>query len=171
MILVAALLGIWYALSVCNQFPFEVNKLIRSRDVFHLVPRWTFFAPNPGVTDYHLVYRSVSVGTEGACWQEIAWNRQRPWYSFAWNPTKRLRKLQLDITQSILRLYQDDELLPQAAIVLTIPYLLLLNVAATQVRDQAADFVQFAIVQTFGFQPRQPPEVLIASALHGVSRE
>src|SRR5580704_14833532 len=86
--------SVWCLLSILNQLPLAMNERVRRLDIFHLVPRWTFLAPNPGISDYHLVYRVRRHAGDRDAWQEIHWTIDRTWFSCVWNPTKRRRKLQ-----------------------------------------------------------------------------
>jgi hypothetical protein len=51
----------WFSLSVLHQVRLFSSKMGRF-DPLGLLPRWTFFAPNPGIYDYHIVYREVNDG-------------------------------------------------------------------------------------------------------------
>src|ERR1035438_8015564 len=139
--LIVFILSAWCLLSVLNQLPLAMNERVRQLDFFHLVPRWTFFAPNPGISDYHLVYRIKRQTDEFDAWQEIHWLGGRNWFSCVWNPTKRRCKLQLDATMAIMSLYRQNAALEEGALVLTIPYLLLLNAVCSHCSDQDADSI------------------------------
>src|SRR5690348_12432463 len=56
-ILIALFFLGWFILSILNQFGFAWFDKITRHDHFSLLPLWTFFAPNPGQSDYHLIYR------------------------------------------------------------------------------------------------------------------
>lgn len=45
------------AATIANQFHSWCPDWLKAADVFGLIPVWTFFAPNPGMTDYYLLYQ------------------------------------------------------------------------------------------------------------------
>src|ERR1051326_1455357 len=90
---VIAVLVIWFILSVLNQLKWKWFELIRQFDYFSLLPFWTFFAPNPGQTDYHLTFRDKLADGLMTEWKEIEIGAPRYWYCFIWNPEKRSKKV------------------------------------------------------------------------------
>jgi hypothetical protein len=63
-----------------------------------ILPVYTFFSPNPGKVDSHLLYRdSKSEGNTSVTeWREVITIPKRQAYSFIWNPEKRINKLVID---------------------------------------------------------------------------
>ena len=58
---IAVFFGAWAMLSALNQFGHgRLIRPVKQRDLFSLIPIWTFFAPRPGITDFNLVYRDRS---------------------------------------------------------------------------------------------------------------
>jgi hypothetical protein len=168
-ILIIFVLSLWCVLSLWNQLTFAFGEGLRRFDAFQLLPRWAFFAPNPGITDYHLVYLLKSHTRDFDAWQEVSWSSGRAWSSCVWNPTKRYYKIQFDAINAIMSICRDNSTYEEGALVLTIPYLLLLNIACSHSCTQQADSIQFAIVQTHGFEPRKEPTVVLRSRLHSFS--
>ena len=167
-LLVAAILAIWLVLSVLNQVNWKPNSAIRRADIFHLIPRWHFFAPRPATFDYHFVYRTLSAGHDVVQdWEPILEIPRRTLLSSVWNPTRRLRKLRVDATQALLRSSREKGGGERDIVLLSLPYLLLLNSACSRSRDDAA-FVQFAVLRTHGFESDRPPQVMIRSELHAI---
>ena len=167
-ILIIFILSIWSVLSVLNQLPFAMGEGLRRFDIFQLLPRWAFFAPNPGITDYHLVYRLKRHTRDFEAWREVSWSTGRTWSSCIWNPTKRYYKLQFDAINTIMSICRDNPDYEEGALVLTIPYLLLLNIVCSHYCPQQADSIQFAVVQTHGFEPRKEATVVLRSRLHSL---
>src|SRR3954470_12564692 len=94
---VALALGGWFVVAVLNQFRFRWFDRVRRRDRLYLLPAWTFFAPNPGRSDYHLVYRDRRRDGSLTDWREVPLGAPRRPYSCVWNPRKRARKALSDI--------------------------------------------------------------------------
>lgn len=61
----------WLAASILNQFRFSWFQRFRQYDSFSLLPIWSFFAPNPGQSDYHLVFRDRQHDGSHSEWSEI----------------------------------------------------------------------------------------------------
>ena len=55
----ATILTIWFVLSALNQID-PISTRLAPYDPLGLLPRWTFFAPHPGIYDYHLLYRECA---------------------------------------------------------------------------------------------------------------
>jgi hypothetical protein len=153
----------WFVLSVCNQFNWRRLRSLRYGDKFRLLPIWTFFAPNPGMTDYHLVVRNVGHDGTPYAWVEHCPPEIRPAWTSVYNPTKRYRKCITDCTQSMLTLssFRDE----QTTLQLSVPYLAMLNLVCGLGSTKRAHSCQFAIVQTTGFAA-DDPSVIFRSAVH-----
>lgn len=153
----------WLILTVLNQFNFDFNIHFRRHDHGHLIPRWTFFAPNPGTADYHIVYRDLDAdGAPCGGWIEVP-IPIRSSLALVWNPQKRSRKVVTDMSQSLLRIARVNEL----SATVSIPYLAMLQLVVTHAPPQPNGTQrQFAIVQTFGREPTSQPVLIYRSALH-----
>ena len=55
-ILLYSIVTLWLVITLLAQHP-RFQSVINRFNGLHVIPRWTFFAPNPGVRDYHLVIR------------------------------------------------------------------------------------------------------------------
>ncbi len=162
---VTAALVLWLSVSILNQFQPAWLRVIAGRDVFALLPYWTFFAPNPGQSDYHLVYRDrFTDGTLGD-WQEIEITERRTLWSFVWNPEKRRRKILSDVVTMLGNHARDGQAVGNE-IMLTLPYLLLLNVISQLPRLPEVSHRQFVVVETFGFTPTDTTRVILRSDFH-----
>lgn len=166
-----AVYGLWLLLTICNQFDGQ-NAVIRLVNSLIVIPRWTFFAPRPGIHDYHLLYRIRSSTGEVQPFREIPIrNPHRSLSAAVWNHRKRLPKMLADIvtllTQSMgaLRAQRRDA----ALLKLTFYYLVLLHIVGTYCQhEEAGCNVQFALVQTEGHLFQLAPEVLFSSDYHPV---
>lgn len=163
-IAVAALLGAWCALTVAAQFPDVRRRVVAPIDFFGLIPLWTFFAPNPGTSDFHLLYRHRLVGGSIGSWREVQGPRNRSLRKAFWNPEKKAGKAIVDMVMDLARMveYREPSYLP-----LTIPYVALLNTVSAEPYSELSDAVQFVIIETFGYdEGRQPPAVRALSGFH-----
>lgn len=97
---ISAVLLAWFALSVVNQFNKALLENFGIKDPFALIPNWTFFAPEPGVTDFRLLVQFKKEDhLLGA--QEIEIYRSsflRPLF----NPHKLIQKATFDVSQAQL---------------------------------------------------------------------
>lgn len=166
-VFVISILTLWLTLSVIFQFhpsfnPSWFSAIVR-HDLFGLLPRWTFFAPNPGTSDYHLLYRDQLEDGNLIGWVEIPMVEERKPFSFIWNPEKRSKKILLDVTMSLIE--EKDRLKGKNALMLSLPYLILLNVVVHHGRKTCGTRCQrqFILVEKFcGSEPR----ILLISAFH-----
>lgn len=153
------LLGFWFFISVLNQLRVKWFKSIKYRDIFALIPSWSFFAPNPGRTDYHLMARFETDKNTLSPWQNLNINKKSS-LSGIWNPNKRMQKTLTDCTSEIKFLkidYNSD------SIELTNAYLTLLSIALKYKQPNASK-IQFSIIETYGyFNPSQPNPILISN--------
>jgi hypothetical protein len=155
--------SLWFVLSVLNQFGRgALIRPIKRRDALSLIPVWTFFAPRPGVTDYHVLFRDR--GRDGRCgpWHEVQPDQSR-WLKGLWNPEKRVRKGTTDVCNMLMRL-------PIAKlgkkVYLQVPYLTLLHHVCEEPRTEVSFLRQFAVVRTFGLGSTREPHVVFVSAPH-----
>ena len=159
---VACVLLLWFALSVANQFNSGWMTAILVHDQFRLIPRWTFFAPNPGIDDYHLMVRDFLEDGSATPWVEIRIGNVRSRFCAIWNPNKRFIKMVHDCVVWLTLLNHQDgstsEQLQQS-----IPYKILLQHAWNVKRVEGSVRRQFGIVQTTGRGKSRRPELLLAS--------
>ena len=102
----AALFLIWFVASVAWQFR-SVREHSATPSVFgafRLLPIFTFFAPIPGMADYHIAYRDRDEAGTVSPWREAPVIRRRRLFDFAWNPRKRIHKLVADSLNEIKQL-------------------------------------------------------------------
>lgn len=162
---VGSVFAVWFILSVINQFGFRWFDHMLEIDYFSLIPYWTFFAPNPGQTDYHLVYRDRLPDGSTTSWREVVLTEPRGLISFIWNPKKRSKKVLSDVAMSIARIVRTDPRTEQFVIV-SFQYLLILNYLTKSLPAPAGVERQFAIVETAGFFREGPPSVVLRSDFH-----
>lgn len=164
-ILVVALYISWSVLTVLNHFDFHwFWRSVSSRDIFRLIPRWTFFAPHPGVHDYFLILRE---GAENRWtgWVTISRYTGRKWWHLFVNPEKRIYKIYADVAASFVR---DSARASDYIRIMhmQIPYFLLANLAQSSCSHADCELYQFSLVRTHGIAAEREKEVLFISEVH-----
>jgi hypothetical protein len=164
---IGTLLCVWFLLSVLNQFSFSfINKTMARLDRLYLLPVWTFFAPNPGCTDYRLVYRDIISPELPSSWNEIPLVQERKCIDAFWNPDKRRSKAVFDLVQSLLIFRSKNP--DSAAVMISLPYIALLHYVGHLPRRGDVKYRQFMIVQTHGIFTDANLEILMRSEIHSV---
>ena len=165
---VVALVTLWLVVTVFSHVA-PLRKWIRpitNYDICAAVPIWTFFAPNPGRTDVHLLYRDRDEFGKTTAWRNIVVERRSVWWSL-WNPKRRIGKGMVDVTPDLVSNTQYEERAPVSKKkVLEFGYLLLLNYVCRQPADFRAQTRQFAVARTQGHRTEHKPEVIFLSAFH-----
>lgn len=165
-IIIGLVLAGWLAASVLNQLNFKWFDGIRQRDAFSLLPIWSFFAPHPGQSDYHVVYRDRRADGSLSGWNEIQISDVRRPYSWLWNPEKRSKKVISDVVAMVADASSGA---PRGnGLMLTLPYLLVLNVVSHLAAEPTATHRQFLILETYGFEPVAPARALLQSDFHAL---
>ena len=159
----------WLLLTIGNQFQGRASRWVRSVDLFNIVPRWTFFAPQPGRTDIHLLYRGMSDAHGHGQWREAYPVTIRSWWTVIRNPEKRRRKAIVDLANRLVQTASDGEDDP-GRITIGIPYLAFLNfVSGLDDGHTSLEMRQFALVASEGPQSTAAPRVLARSGPHMVA--
>lgn len=131
-ILLYSIVTLWLVITLLAQHtrfrPFS------SIDAFHVIPRWTFFAPNPGIRDYHLVIRDRCRDGRTSGWKSVPIYSARPRFGYLWHPQKRSSKIMNDAIQSI-KLLLKRENVGATGLPFTMPYLLLYIALLTPCRQ------------------------------------
>jgi len=159
--------SVWFLLTVAFQKNNPLSRLTTRFDRFTLIPKWSFFTPDPGASNYHFVYRSRDEETSVSPWLELNLSPRGMFFPL-WNPRKRYR-------EGMIELFQ---LLALASITcsadrlqFTAPYVILLDVARKRLGDSLSlqAFYQFALVETRGPSGASVPLVRFYSLTHPVS--
>ena len=167
-IALAVVLSMWFLLSVANQVPALRRVFNGTLNSFCLLPALGLFAPEPSDVDYHLAWRDrMSDGTIGT-WHEIAFE-PAGWWRAGWNPNGRYGAAILQLVSALSIL--DGAVAPtyrngERILLLSLPYLVLLNVVVGQPRDRDSVARQFMIVETTGFGADRKVAVGISSPFH-----
>lgn len=164
-IMVTVILIIWFILSILNQFHRgRWIRRVKRYDVLGIIPVWTFFAPNPGRTDYYLLYRDFSSDGTISPWHEIDVHSKRRFRAI-WSSSRRVGKAIGDLHRILLRPRSKDDPYNKSRLI-EVYYILLLNFILKQPRDFRAEKRQFMIAETKGFDFRSDPQILLISHPH-----
>jgi hypothetical protein len=137
-------------------------RVVRRADVLGLVPGWSFFAPNPGTVDYHLLARTRRPDGSTGPFTEIA-PPVSPLRRSIWNPGKRVRKAIFDCGQELVLLPVEE----LGAVEYTLSYLALLSLVTSRTDCTGAASIQFLVLQSG--PSLGEPELLIRSRFHPVA--
>jgi hypothetical protein len=162
------ILTAWLIISLLSQLQVKLVAPLKAHDVFSLIPNWSFFAPRPGTSDYHLVYRDLGADGEWGKWREIPLAERRTLMGAIWNPQKRRTKTLSDVVRGLIRLAHDRVLNDFS---LTLPYLSILNYISAFPRSSACLQTQFMILQSEGFLDERDPAFLFLSNAHNLYAE
>ncbi len=157
------ILAAWFLISALAQLKWAPTKWLKAHDHFSLIPNWSFFAPRPGTSDYHLVFRDTDSNGAAGQWREIPLADKRTLWGAVWNPQKRRTKTLSDVVRGLVILSQDRTLRDYS---LTLPYLAILNYISSIPRSGPSVQTQFMILKSEGFYSERDPQFLFLSKEH-----
>ena len=170
--IVTVFLAFWFLITIVCQFrDTTLSTFFKQKvDVFGLIPLWTFFAPNPGKRDYHLLYRDKITEDNYSEWLEMDITEERTFWSWLWNPEKRDKKILSDVVQSLVTMipaYRKEEL-SLNLLMFSMPYIIVLH-AVSQRQKQSEDvYRQFMLAETSGYQKETNPSLVLLSTFHQI---
>ncbi len=171
-------LGLWFLVSALSQLNFATSekngkdfsfgllnatRALKARDIFSLIPNWSFFAPRPGTSDYHLLFRDIDLSGQCGKWRELSLADARTLTGAIWNAPKRSRKVLSDVVRGLVRLAQDKS---RKDFCLTLPYLAILNYVSSLPREDRSVRTQFMILMSHGFISELDPQFVFMSNVH-----
>ncbi len=159
----AGVFALWFLVSIAGQLPIALQRRLRRHDAFGLVPQWTFFAPRPGVTDVHLLYRDWAGDRTVGPWREIHLRTARRWWHCLWNPNKRAKKALLDMSQELAAAAR---VLSPIAVQGSMPYLLALAFVSRQPHAPGTELTQFMLMRSPGTLRQAEAQPVFVSARH-----
>jgi hypothetical protein len=172
-LLIMCILLCWFVATVICQFKeTRLSKFIRNKiDILSFVPLWTFFAPNPGKRDYHLIYRDKYDEGVVSEWKEIEITEERYWWSFLWNPQKRDKKVLSDIIQNLITLVPEYKRVgaDNNLIACSLPYIIVLGAVSRQDTDEKkirCTARQFMLAESTGYQEEPTVGFILLSLFH-----
>jgi hypothetical protein len=163
---VATLLGLWLGASVIHQLSPAWWQRLARRDSLSLLPGWSFFAPNPGCEDTHVVYRDQCDGRWSE-WRALTAPPTGTRWRWFWQPQRYTRKAAADLANGLRRSagrYRDA---PRASL-LSNAYVALLQWVSSQPADLGVSHRQFAILTSSGFDRQQELAMLFLSEAHSL---
>lgn len=156
-------LGTWVVLTALSQTNGRVAQTIRSHDHFGLIPRWTFFAPNPGTSDYVLVYWDRYLDGSLSEPHEVELIAPRRLTHIFWNPDKRAQKVVIDSLQSLLALARQ---LGAEGLPTTLPYIVVAGFILNLPTSPLVEARQFAVFEREGYESQNQPRMIVSSMFH-----
>lgn len=190
-ILVSLVLAAWMVLTILNQLDRGraiIASLLRY-DLFSVIPIWTFFAPNPGRTDTHIVYRDVYHDGALTNWRALELS-SRPGLFVLSHGERRVLKGIVDMQHELLsERYLSPALSPENPgppseiesnrpfrpaspdIVFTTPYLALLSLVTHASHDLFTTGTQFALATSAGPEWDANATVLFVSGRHAIAAQ
>lgn len=159
--LALSVLGLVFVLSAVCQIRWSGEKRLRALDLFSWLPSYNFFAPNPGVHDFHLLYRDRLPQGGVTGWRELPLTRGRGWLDCLWNPGRRCKKALYDAAGDMLGASAKGLDIRWSA-----SYLLLLTYVSGLPRLHEAEGTQFLIMRSSPATPEVPPREIMHSDFH-----
>lgn len=167
-VVVVACLALWLAISVLAQVRGSLVRRLKRHDYCALIPAWSFFAPNPGMSDYHLYFRDRLASGALSFWRELPIEREPSVLRAVWNPQKRDAKAFVDYVGELRSLARDY---PLRNLQLTLAYQAVCNRVCAEPTSFAAESRQFAIVESHGYYDAEAPALTVLSNFHRLTRE
>ena len=159
--------SVWFLLTIAFQRNNPLSRLTTRFDRFTLIPKWSFFTPDPAASNYHFVYRSLDDETSVSPWLELNLSPRGILFPL-WNPRKRYREGMIELFQ-LLALSSINH--SAERLQFTAPYVILLDVARKRLGGSLSPkaFYQFALVETRGPSGASAPRVRFYSLTHPVA--
>jgi hypothetical protein len=169
-IIIFTFFGLWFILSVVFQFNTSIKTGMARLDIFGLLPSWSFFAPTPGTSDYRLAYRDCRKDGNWSFWKEVNVYKEHSPFRFIWNPSKVETKALSDIVQILFKELNSEvyKKCPEV-IVITNPYLALLQKVVSEPKEEETLQRQFAILSSSGYDGKRKIQPLFISCTHKIA--
>jgi len=150
----SALVAIWLVATAAMNLPGSDRLLRRSSSssrLYSLIPKWAFFAPRPVTHDVTLLYRDRMTGGGRAlsAWS-VAINvpRRNLLFQMVWNPSSRSSKAVSDASNMLIAsIHQSNATPDDKSLMVSVPYLILLNRVCAFARPPDAEARQFVLAQ------------------------
>jgi hypothetical protein len=167
-ILTIAFYGAWLFITLISQTRYKWNVRVFSFDIFRLIPVWTFFAPNPGVSDYNLLLRSRLNNGTLTGFTSIPLRGRKNIGVALFNPKRRLQKALHDHAQAITMQVAGGNIKEENKdnIKLTFNYISILNYCVKLPSVAGSSSLQFMILESFGYHELQEPQLVLNSGFH-----
>lgn len=158
-------LAAWFLVSVLSQHPQRSFDKFRKFDKIGLViPNWRFFAPEPAVHDFHVLYRTQDQTGDIGPWSEAFSVEERRLRHAVWFPGRRKEKAVFDVAIDLMSLLAADEQTRQQ----TPSYQLVSSAIRRSIRQNpeaaGAEYFQFMIVLYSGYDETGDPQYRFVSS-------
>lgn len=163
-VVIESVLCAWWITTLLSQHAQrQFDRLRRYDRVGLVIPNWRFFAPEPAVHDFHLLYRLRDAEGDVGQWQEAFVVEERQWRHAVWFPARRSEKAVFDVCIDLMGLgtmAPEDRAKAPA-------HRLIANAIRRRIRESgcadAQDF-QFLLVLYTGYEESGEPEYRFVSA-------
>lgn len=161
-------IAFWGLFSIVYQF--KINPLQKLPKEFTvLLSRWSFFAPNPGTYEFHLLFRSKEVSGKINDWKKIGTTENRHLSNAIWHPEKRAKKL---IIGSIRTLAASQfENVEDISCQKNMGYLHLLSFIMSFPHQKDEISRQFLVIKKDTYQSPKDLELVIQSKFHKLKKQ
>lgn len=146
--------------SVLENSPDSYNQELRKYAFGWTIPKWRFFAPNPGVQNVHLLIRETIPGQPAERWRDITPISSHTLLSVAWNPKSRGPKALFDAMQQLTLFQANNALFSWVAT--SEPYNLVSLAARKHTSEDRRSRYQFMILNV---EPSAPEHVRMKPVL------
>jgi hypothetical protein len=160
-----AILSIHGLLSLLNQFA-RFQPFLNRLDPVGLLPHWSFFAPNPGISDHRVLVRKKDADGKIGSWSEHCIHEPRLASHLLWNPNKLRQKCVSDCVRALLGEVSKSNEDTSDLIQLSWPYIKLAQLAFQSHSLETDELRQFSIVASEGIDRRELRRLFI-SRWHG----
>ncbi|AVH55865.1 MULTISPECIES: hypothetical protein [Streptomyces] len=141
---VLVVFGTWLSATLLAQVRRAGFQVVRAADLFSLLPRYNFFAPEPIMRDYELEYRDFLPGMRPGPWRPFPVTESRRWWHMFWNPNRREKKAFFVAVGQLLAVYLESAHRTsapagraRASVLLSTPYILILRAVENRPHPEA----------------------------------
>lgn len=166
LILLVLVFSVWLTLTVAIQANTSFATFLSRWDPLGLLPRWTFFAPNPGHMDIRVLVRfgrASGITSWSELWISSRIDDRRTVLRGLFNPYRRVEKLLFDFRNELI-----DPTINPAQVRMSSEYIGLLRACEMVGRSADMETVQFMLAET-NYALTPPFKVVMISDLHRVS--
>lgn len=155
----------WFSITLLCQRQTALANAIRARDVFSIIPVWTFFAPNPEVLNFHLLYRDLLPDGKYTPFLEITLCNHSMLRTL-WYPKRRHWKVLVDVVHTLTH-FSNASSEERRKVEETLPYIILANYVSNLPHTPEAIGTQFAIFSAQG-QLSEDQKLVLLSKNHSL---
>ncbi|MCO6174322.1 hypothetical protein NHF50_04620 [Flavobacterium sp. NRK F10] len=161
-LLLVAMLAIFTVVSILYQIK-GLQKAIQKWDKFGLLPNYCFFAPNPLLNDYRIVFKRIN--SEQEEWEEVPIYMEFKIVRIFWNPFKYYNKGLIDSCHFLIDEFNVLE--NKKGIQFSVFYLNILTLISNFLKEERnyknESIVRFSIVSSKGIKDIAIDHVMFAS--------